>query len=234
MPESAASPLAPEPTHGISRRQTLPDHRRPVQPVDRLRHRPRLPPRGRRARLQLPGRALPGAGGRVRGRVRLDPGLRLRRRRRRPDRGHVRRPRRGLAELRRLRPLDRLRAQGSDRRRLPRGPVARGVPDRPRHLELQLPGHGQGGGAAADADRSPPHPDLSGRGAQRSQLQHHGAGQGVARGQRPLPGRPASARAASGSTASRPGRSRRWPPPASRASARSSTSSSATRRCAAT
>ncbi len=53
---------------------------------------------------------------------------------------HVRRPGRGLAELRRLRPLDRLRAQGSDRRRLPRRPVARGVPDRPRHLELQLPG----------------------------------------------------------------------------------------------
>jgi enoyl-[acyl-carrier-protein] reductase (NADH) len=41
-------------------------------------------------------------------------------------------------------------------------------------------------------------------------------------------------RAASGSTASRPGRSRRWRPPGSRASARSSTWSSAPRRCAAT
>ena len=47
--------------------------------------------------------------------------------------------------------------QGGDRRRLPRGPVARGVPDRPRHLELQLPGAGQGRGAApAPAPRSSP------------------------------------------------------------------------------
>ena len=39
----------------------------------RLRHRPRLPPRGRRAGLQLPGRALQGPHHRVRGRVRLQP-----------------------------------------------------------------------------------------------------------------------------------------------------------------
>ena len=75
------------------------------------------------------------------------------------------------------------------------------------------------------ARRGAPHPDLSGGAAQRSQLQHDGPGQGLARGQRALPGgQPRPARA-SASTASRPGRSRRWPPRASRASARSSTSS---------
>ena len=100
----------------------------------------------------------------------------------------VRRPRRGLAELRRLRPLDRLRAPGGDRRRLPRGPVARGVPDRPRHLELQLPGDGQGGRAAPAAGRGAAHADLPGGAAQRSQLQHDGPRQGLARGQRALPG----------------------------------------------
>ena len=42
----------------------------------------------------------------------------------------------------------------------------------------------------------PPHPDLSGGAAQRSQLQHDGAGQGVARGQRCATWRRASARAA--------------------------------------
>ena len=61
--------------------------------------------------------------------------------------------------------------------------------------------------------------------AQRAQLQHHGPGQGVARGQRALPGRQPGRRRACASTASRPGRSRRWPRRASRASARSSTSS---------
>ncbi len=84
--------------HGFSRRQAIPDHRRALQPVDRLRHRPGLPTRGRRARVQLPGRALQGAGGRIRRRVRLRAGIRLRRRRRRPDRRPVRRPRPGLAD----------------------------------------------------------------------------------------------------------------------------------------
>ena len=73
-------------------------------------------------------------------------GLRLRRRRRRADRARCSR---GLGEawpkLRRLRALDRLRAARGDRRRLPRRPVARGLPHRARHLELQLPGDGQGG-----------------------------------------------------------------------------------------
>ena len=45
-----------------------------------------------------------------------------------------------------------------------------------------------------------------------AQLQHHGPGQGVARGQRALPGAAASGPRASASTAFRPGRSRRWPP----------------------
>ena len=42
------------------------------------------------------------------------------------------------------------------------------LPDRPRHLELQLPGDGQGGGAAPRARSRPAHPHLSGVDAQRS------------------------------------------------------------------
>ena len=57
-----------------------------VEPLDRLWHRPRLPPRGGRAGLQLRGRALPRAHRRFRARVRQRTGLRLRCRRRRPDR----------------------------------------------------------------------------------------------------------------------------------------------------
>ncbi len=54
----------------------------------------------------------------------------------------------GLGEawdaVRRLRARDRLCAARGDRRRLSRRPVARELPHRPRHLGLQLPGHGQG------------------------------------------------------------------------------------------
>ena len=57
----------------------------------------------------------------------------------------------------------------------------------------------------------------------RAQLQHHGPGQGLARGQRALPGGQPRARRASASTASRPARSRRWRPRASRTSASCST-----------
>ena len=56
----------------------------------------------------------------------------------------VRRTRQELARVRRLRPLDRLRAARGDRRRLPRRPDARDLPHRARHLGLQLSGHGQG------------------------------------------------------------------------------------------
>ena len=68
-------------------------------------------------------------------------GLRLRRRRRRPDRARCSTQLgAGLAAVRRLRALHRLRAARGDRRRLPRRPVARGLPHRARHLGLQLPG----------------------------------------------------------------------------------------------
>ena len=46
MPESAASPLAPEPTHGLFCRQEITDHRRSVEPLDRLWHRQGLPRKG--------------------------------------------------------------------------------------------------------------------------------------------------------------------------------------------
>ena len=116
-------------------------------------------------------------------------GVRLRRRRRRPDRGHVRAARRGLAAVRRLRAFDRLRAARGDCRRLPRRPVARGLPHRARHLGLQLPGPGQGRPAPPAPGQRAADADLPGRRARRAQLQHHGPGQGLARGQRALPGR---------------------------------------------
>ena len=79
--------------------------------------------------------------------------------RRRTDRCAVRRPRQVLGSPRRPGAFDRLRAARSDRRRLPRRPVARGLPHRARHFRLQLPGDGQSRAAdaapecrAADAD----------------------------------------------------------------------------------
>jgi hypothetical protein len=58
-------------THGFPDRQAPADHGRPVQPLHRLRHRARLPPRRRRTGVQLPGRALQGPHHRVGGRIRL-------------------------------------------------------------------------------------------------------------------------------------------------------------------
>ena len=56
----------------------------------------------------------------------------------------------GVGRARRPAAFDRLRAARGARRRFPREPVARGVRDRARHLELQLRGAGQGR-ASADA-----------------------------------------------------------------------------------
>ena len=93
-----------------------------------------------------------------------EPDLRLRRRRRRADRGACSPP---LGEAWPsfdgfVHSIGFAPARG-DRRRLPRRPVARGVPDRPRHLELQLPGDGQGGAAAPAPRRGAAHADLPGR-----------------------------------------------------------------------
>ena len=131
--------------------------------------------------------------------------------------------RRRLAPLRRLRAFDRLRAARGDRRRLPRRPVARGVPRRARHRAVQLPRARQGCAARLNDGVGAADADLSRRDAGGAELQHDGAREGVARGQRALPRGESSGRRASASTASAPGRSRRWPPAASRASARCST-----------
>ena len=139
--------------------------------------------------LQLRGRALQGAHHRVRGRLRLHPDLRLRRRRRRPDRQAVPGPVGALAEVRRLRAQHRLRAARGDRRQFPGRPVARELPHRPRHQRLQLPGHGQGGPALSQRQVVAADADLPGRDARDPQLQHHGPGQGQPGGVGALPGR---------------------------------------------
>ena len=100
----------------------------------------------------------------------------------------VRPARRGLAAVRRLRALDRLRAARGDRRRLPRRPVARELPHRARHLGLQLPGAWPRRRCRACARARAADADLPGRRARRAQLQHHGPGQGLAGSQRALPG----------------------------------------------
>ena len=66
--------------------------------------------------------------------------------------------------------------------------LARVIPDRPRHLELQLPRAGQGRAAPPAAWFLAAHADLSRRAPQRAELQHHGSRKGVAGSQRPLPG----------------------------------------------
>ena len=195
---------------------------------------PGLPPRRRRTGFQLPGRALQGPHHRVRRRIRLDAVFDC-------DVGSdeqierpVRRPRPGLARrLRRLRALDRLRAARGDRRRVPGRPVARGLPHRPRHLGLQLPGDGQGRAAAAReraaCSRSPTWarvravPDYNTMGLAKASLEASVRYLAATWGPR-----------ASASTASRPARSRRWRPRASRASASCCGVVDRTRRCAAT
>ena len=133
------------------------------QPLDRLRHRQGLPRARRRTGLQLCRRALQGPHHRIRGRLRLQADLRLRRRRRRADRQAVRRPGADLAQVRRLRAQHRLRAARGHRRRLPRRPVARGLQDRARHQRLQLPGDGQGRPALPQRQVGPADADLPGR-----------------------------------------------------------------------
>ena len=160
------------------------------QPFDRLRHRPRLPRPGRRAGLQLRRRTLPRTHRRVRRRVRLRAGLRVRRGRRRPDRARCSsssaQP--GPA-VRRLRPRHRLRAARGD---LPatfsRACRARASASRTTSRAYSFP-------AMAKAALPYLRPSsalltLSYLGARcaRPQLQHDGPGQGLAGGQRALPG----------------------------------------------
>ncbi len=175
--------------YGLSFRQKIPDHGRAEQPLHRLRHRQGLPSTGRRTRLQLRRRTLQGPHHRVCGRLRFEARLRLRRGRRCPDRQAVRRSVADLAQVRRLRAQHRLRAARGDRRRLSGRPVARGLQGRARHQRLQLSGHGQGCPALPQRQVGAAHADLPGRAARAAQLQHHGPGQGLARGLGALPGR---------------------------------------------
>jgi hypothetical protein len=181
--------------HGFPHRQASAHHRRPVQPLHRLRHRPCLRARRRRDRAQLRGRAFPRPRHRVRQGIRHRPGVRMRRGRRRTDRAPVRTAGPALGPVRRLRARHRLCTARGHRRRLPRRPVAREFPHRARDLGLQLPRAGQGRAAAAAPRRRAADAVVPGRHARGAALQHHGPGQGLARSQRAFPGgRPGQAR----------------------------------------
>ena len=121
--------------------------------------------------------------------IRREDRAALRRRRGCADRRGVRRTGQALGRLRHPGALGRLRAARSARRRVPRGPDARELPHRPRHLQLQPRRAGQGR-AADDEGPQRQHPDaeLPRRRARAGELQRHGPGQGQPRGERALPG----------------------------------------------
>ena len=171
---------------------------------------------------------------RVRRRVRFDPVFDCDCRRRRADRQAVQGPVRPPGPSSTGSCTASASPARGDRRRLPGRLVARGLQDRARHQRLQLPGDGQGRAALPERQGGAADPDLPGRGAHRSELQHHGPGQGLAGSIGALPGGVALGPKGIRSTASAPARSRRWRPAASRTSASCWPSSRRRRRCAAT
>ena len=174
-------------THGFSARQTRTDHRCAQSPLDRLGHRQRHAPRGRRTGVYLCQRQAQGSCRRGRHGLRLEHRPALRRGRRRADRSAVSRAGAALGRTRYSGALDRLRAARGTGRRVPRWPDARGLPYRPRHLELQPGSAGQGRTAADEGpQRFDPDAHLSGRRARVGQLQRDGPGQGQPRIERAL------------------------------------------------
>ena len=185
----AARPAGPiGSTHGIPRRQEAAHHRAAVEPLDRLRHRPGLPPRGRRAGLQLRRRTLQRPHRRIRRRIRQRAGVRLRRRQTtprsrpcstssaRPGRSSTASCIRSASRRARRSPATSwtaCRARPSASRTTSRPTASRPWPRRPCRAcapEVSLL-------------------TLTYLGAERAraQLQHHGPGQGLAGGQRALP-----------------------------------------------
>ena len=153
------------------------------QPLHRLRHRQGLPRAGRGTGLQLRGRALQGPHHRIRGRLRLQAGLRLRRRRRRPDRRSCSPTCRpawpkfdGFVHSIGFAPREAIAGDFLDGLSREGFKIAHDISaySFPAMAKAALP-YPQRQVGAAD-------PDLPGRDAHRPQLQHHGPGQGLAGG----------------------------------------------------
>ena len=208
-------------------------HGRRQQPLDRLGHRQGGRGAGRRARLHLPGRCAEEARRAAGRRARLQARAALRRHRRGLDGRGVRRARRvsGASSTSWSTP--------SPSPTRPSSTAATSTPREKNFTQTMLiscysfTALAQRAEKLMSAGRLDADADLLRRREGDAALQRDGRGQGGAGGQRALSRRRPRQAAASASTPSRPGRSRRWPPPASPTSATSCAGTSTTRRCAA-